>query len=140
MIEVQTVGDPEAMRAMARDLRHRADRLQGAAEAACGEFAAVVFEGPAAPAARMAVQDVRGRVQGATQALIALAAQLSGDADRVEQQNADLRREAEEAARKAEAEASEAATIETLAPADAAGSAASVVAPAAPAPHPEAGR
>jgi hypothetical protein len=104
MIDVTTVGDPEAMRAIARDLRRRADALQSSTEGVCGGFAAVVFEGPAAPSTRMAVEEARGRVLSATQAMSALAAQLASDADRVEEQNAELRRRAEEAARQAAAE------------------------------------
>lgn len=91
-------GDPEAMRALARELMGRADLITDAAITPSASLAGVTFEGPAAARARGTLDGVRSEVLLAASRLRDTATRLSADAVIVERMNADLEREAEEAA------------------------------------------
>lgn len=103
-VSAATVGDPEAMRAFARQLMSRADLLRGAQQGPASRLDGATFEGPAATRLRAAAGDLTTRLQGICAGLDATAQALLGDATVVEQQNAELRAAAERAAEKEAAE------------------------------------
>lgn len=98
---VKTVGDPEAMRALAEQLLGRAELVAAAPNGATSSLASATFEGRAAERLRGSVSDARVQVNDAASRLREVAARLLVDATRVEGLNADLKREAEAAAREA---------------------------------------
>lgn len=99
-VAATTVGDPEAMRAFARQLMSRADILRGAQQGPASRLDGATFEGPAATRLRSAAGDLASRLQSICADLDATAQALLGDATVVEQQNAELRAAAERAAEK----------------------------------------
>jgi len=101
-----TVGDPDAMRAFARELMSRADLLRTAEQGPASRLQRAIFEGPAASRLRSTADDLTTRISGICSDIEATAQSLLADAATVEQQNADLRAAAEQqAAQQAKADA-----------------------------------
>lgn len=101
-----TVGDPDAMRAMASALTGRADAIAGTTGKMSGDVGSALFEGPAADRIRVVVDGAKTKALGAVDLLREAAASLRADAIEVEKQNDALRAAA---AAKAEADAEAAA-------------------------------
>ncbi|MBS1870104.1 MAG: hypothetical protein JSS99_10595 [Actinobacteria bacterium] len=98
MSDAATVGDPEAMRALARELLGRAQLVRGLAAPAVGRLEAAVFEGPAATRLRGEATRLAAALAAAAGDLAGVAGALLADAAGLEGQNDALRREAEAAA------------------------------------------
>lgn len=124
-----TVGDPEAMRAFARELMSRADVLRAAEQGPASRLQRAVFDGPAALRLRTTADDLTARVSSICSEIEATAQSLLADAAVVEQQNADLRAAAE---REAAQQAKEAASAAEPAPAAESPSPPAETAPPAP--------
>ncbi len=86
-----SVGDPDAMRALASALISRADALAATTGRISGDVRSAVFEGPAATRVRGIVEDSRSQAMGAVDLLRQTASSLSTDAIEVERQNDALR-------------------------------------------------
>ena len=93
MTELRRVGDPEAMRVLARELLARGDAL-AEAEAAVAKLAGATFEGPAADRLRGRARAAAEVVRAADAGLRAAAQALLVGAERVETDNAALERAA----------------------------------------------
>lgn len=104
MTAAPTVGDPEAMRALAQLLTARAEVI-ATSVTAVSKVDTITFEGPAAKRLRTAVADSRRQVISCAGELRSIAAALVADAAKVELQNTQLQiaaaREAAEAERDA---------------------------------------
>jgi len=98
MTDPATVGDPDAMRALARQLMTRADVLSAAQRGPAAQLAAATFDGPAASRLRGTAEELRTRLGGVCADLQATAQSLLTDASAVEQQNVGLRIAATQAA------------------------------------------
>lgn len=99
-----TVGDPAAMRDLARLISGRAELVGAATTGVMGKLGEAVFEGAAADRIRAAMGDAQTQVTDSASRLRDIAADLLADADEVERQNAALKaaaERAEEAARQA---------------------------------------
>lgn len=93
MTELARVGDPEAMRALARELSARADLLvQAAGRSPTAALGPEVFAGPAADRARGAGDQVTAQLHAAAGELTEIARSLLGDAEKVEGLNDQMRR------------------------------------------------
>jgi hypothetical protein len=111
MTEPEVFGDPEGMRALARAITSRADLVNGTPGGFDAALGAATFEGPAALRLRGAGEAARGGVAGVVAELHGLASALIGDADTVEQMNADAKAKAEaDAAAEADGDATVAAS------------------------------
>lgn len=106
MIAAPTVGDPEAMRALAKVLTARAEVIASSVNVvSCVDT--ITFEGPAARRLRGAVADSRRQVLTCAGELRLVAARLMADATKVELQNRQLQLAAEREAAQAERDARE---------------------------------
>ena len=90
-----TVGDPEAMRALASELSARADLLRAGQRLPSTKLAAATFEGPAAHRLNGTAAELASRVGAVCDDLLEIASSLRAEATTVEVENAELRREAE---------------------------------------------
>jgi hypothetical protein len=96
MTEPPAVGDPEAMRALARTIAARADLLNTIPAGFAAALEDATFEGGAAVRLRGSASDARGRAADLSAELRDIATALYADATRVETQNADARKDAED--------------------------------------------
>lgn len=119
-VTAATVGDPEAMRAFARELVSRADLLRAAHAQPAARLGAATFEGPASRRLRSSADDVGTRLAGICSDIEATAQALLADAGTVERENAALRAAAERAAAD---KANGVAEVANAAPAEPAGAA-----------------
>jgi hypothetical protein len=92
------VGDPDAMRDLARALMGRADLIADAGIAPSSSLAGATFEGPAAVRLRGALDEARAEALEAASRLRDVATTLVTDAGEVERRNNELELEAERAA------------------------------------------
>ncbi|MEH3052380.1 MAG: hypothetical protein PGN13_00030 [Patulibacter minatonensis] len=93
-----SVGDPEAMRALARELLGRADLVATGGAAGALALDGATFEGPAAERLRGTLTDARTQVQQVADRMREIAGDLAADASIVEDLNAQLAKAAAEAA------------------------------------------
>lgn len=100
-----TVGDPLAMRDLARTLVGRAELLTAAGTGVTSKVAGAVFEGPAADRIRGATAEAQAQVTAAAGRLRDIASDLLADANEVERQNLALKVAAQQAAEAKAAEA-----------------------------------
>lgn len=102
MTDPLSVGDPEAMRAIARTIQGIAENLRAAQAPAFATLESTTFTGRAAGRVRGAAGDAKAQADRAAADLEAIAAQLGADAGLVEAQNEALERAAEKDKREEE--------------------------------------
>ncbi len=95
MTEAEVFGDPQAMRALAKEIAGRAEIIAAVPAGFAAALDGAVFEGGAAQRLRGASQTARGGISAAVSELNGLAAALFSDAEVVEQMNTDAREQAE---------------------------------------------
>ncbi|MEA2151553.1 MAG: hypothetical protein QOD69_3383 [Solirubrobacteraceae bacterium] len=89
MIDPEPCGDPEAIRALAREIAARADLVGDTPAGFAAALAAATFESTAATRLRAGAADARRRAADLAAEVREIAAQLFADATSVEAQNAD---------------------------------------------------
>jgi hypothetical protein len=109
MSAAPTFGDPEAMRALAREIAARADVVSGLPGGFSAALDGATFEGPAAGRLREASLRSRRQLAATVAELRAIATALYADATAVERANAQAAAEAERAEQAAAAAAAQGA-------------------------------
>lgn len=97
MTDAQVFGDPDGMRALATELSGRADIIGSTPSGFASALDGATFVGGAAARLRGDATTARGGISAAVAELQGLASALLGDADTVEQMNADAKAKAEAA-------------------------------------------
>jgi hypothetical protein len=97
MTDAQVFGDPDGMRALATQLSGRADIIGSTPGGFSSALDGATFVGGAATRLRGEAMTARGGISAAVAELQGLASALLGDADTVEQMNADAQAKAEAA-------------------------------------------
>ena len=89
MTPAEVVGDPDGMRALAKEILARSELVAQTPAGVAGALDGADFEGGAAVRLRAAAADARSRVAGVAGELRDVAAALYGDAAEVERRNAE---------------------------------------------------